>query len=119
MLQRLTCVRCPRGCALVAAVDEGGAVTEVFGNACRRGADYARSEVACPLRTVTSTVPVDGSHLLRMLPVRTAGEVPRDRVLDVMRELASVRAHAPVGVGDVVLQDAAGTGVDVVATARA
>lgn len=119
MQQTLTCIRCPRGCALVAVVDEGGVVTEVSGNACRRGADYARSEVAHPVRTVTSTVPVEGSRLLRMLPVRTAREVPRDRVLDVMRELASVRAHAPVEMGDVVLRDAAGTGVDVVATARA
>lgn len=119
MHERLTCIRCPRGCALVATVGEGGVVTDVSGNACRRGVEYARAEIACPLRTVTTTVPVEGSRALRMLPVRTAGEVPRARVLDVVRELASVRAQAPVKVGDVVLRDAAGTGVDVVATASA
>lgn len=119
MQETLTCIRCPRGCSLVAIVDGDGVVTSVSGNACRRGVDYARAEIACPLRTVTSTVPVEGSGLLRMLPVRTAGEVPRDRVLDVMAELASVRALAPVTMGDVVLRDVAGTGVDVVATACA
>lgn len=119
MQEPLTCIRCPRGCSLVAIVDGDGVVTSVSGNACRRGVDYARAEIACPLRTVTTTVPVEGSRALRMLPVRTAGEVPRARVLDVVRELASVRAQAPVENGDVVLRDAAGTGVDVVATASA
>lgn len=115
---RLTCIRCPRGCALVASVVNGD-VVDVAGNACRRGIEYARAEVTRPLRTVTTTVPVEGSPCQRVVSVRTAGEVPRDRVLDVMRALAGACAHAPIEIGDVVLADVAGTGVNVVATARA
>ncbi|WP_273396837.1 DUF1667 domain-containing protein [Thermophilibacter mediterraneus] len=115
----LTCIRCPRGCRLTVELGGAGEVAGVRGNACARGASYARAEVAHPVRSVTTTVPVDGSASLRRLPVRTEREVPRERVLDVVRALAGVRAAAPVEIGDVVAEDVAGTGVDVVATARA
>ena len=50
------------------------------------------------------------------LPVRTVDAVPKDLVVDVCRALAGVHLRAPVALGDVVLADVCGTGVDVVAT---
>lgn len=114
----LTCIRCPRGCRVRVGLGAGGSVLAVTGNACPRGDSYARAEVSAPLRTVTTTVPVEGGSQ-RRVAVKTAREVPRDAVLDVVRALAGARAVAPVEIGDVIARDVAGTGVDVVATGRA
>ena len=115
----LTCIRCPRGCRITVALGAGGEVEALSGNACPRGDAYARAEVAAPVRTVTTTVPVDGARDVARVAVKTAREVPKDAVLDVVRALADVRATAPVEIGDVVARDVAGTGVDVIATSRA
>lgn len=115
----LTCIRCPRGCRITVALGAGGEVEALSGNACPRGDAYARAEVATPVRTVTTTVPVDGARDVARVAVKTAREVPKDAVLDVVRALADVRATAPVEIGDVVARDVAGTGVDVIATSRA
>lgn len=114
----LTCIRCPRGCRVRVGLGAGGAVLAVTGNACPRGDSYARAEVSAPVRTVTTTVPVEGGSQ-RRVAVKTAREVPRDAVLDVVRALAGARAVAPVEIGGVIARDVAGTGVDVVATGRA
>ena len=111
----LPCIRCPKGCQVTVAL-EGGRVTAVTGNGCPRGAAYARKEVTDPTRVVTTVVPVSGSGVARMVSVKTAGDVPKAKVLDVVRALSGVRLAAPVHIGDVVLADVCGTGVDVVAT---
>ena len=51
-----------------------------------------------------------------VVSVRTADEVPKEKVFDVARALGAVTVRAPLHIGDVVLADAAGTGVAVVAT---
>lgn len=115
----LTCIRCPRGCRVTVFLGADGGVLEVSGNACPRGDSYARAEVTSPVRTVTTTVPVLGAGDVARVAVKTAREVPKSAVLDVVRALADVRATAPVEIGDVVARDVAGTGVDVIATSRA
>lgn len=114
----LTCIRCPRGCQIEAVLD-AGEVLSLTGNACKREEVYARAEITSPVRTVTTTIPVKGSARARMLSVKTAREVPKEKVFDVIRALSGVCAQAPVSIGDVVLADVAATGVDVVATMEA
>lgn len=111
----LTCIRCPKGCQVTVTL-EGGQVTAVTGNGCPRGDAYARKEVTDPTRVVTTVVPVSGSAVARMVSVKTAGDVPKAKVLDVVRALSGVSMAAPVHIGDVVLANVCGTGVDVVAT---
>lgn len=111
----LTCIRCPKGCQVTVTL-EGGQVTSVAGNGCPRGDAYVRKEVTDPTRVVTTVVPVSGSDVARMVSVKTAGDVPRAKVLDVVRALSGVSMAAPVHIGDVVLADVCGTGVDVIAT---
>ena len=114
----LTCIRCPRGCRVVVTMGADGRVAGVTGNACRRGESYALAEVANPVRTVTTTVPVEGGGGGRV-PVKTSREVPKAAVLEVMRAIGGVRAKAPVEIGDVIARDVAGTGANLVATGRA
>lgn len=113
-IHELTCIGCPMGCQLTAVMD-GSRVTEVTGNTCPRGDAYARKECTHPARTVTGTVRVTGG-LLPVVSVRTRGDVPKERVLDVARVLCRVHLTAPVHAGDVVIPNVLGTGVDVVAT---
>lgn len=114
----LTCIRCPRGCQLDVAV-ENGAVVSVTGNACKRGETYAQTEAVNPMRAVTSSVPVEGSATARMVSVKTAGDVPKSKVREVVASLKGVTVSAPVAIGDVVVSDVCGTGVDIVATRSA
>lgn len=112
--RQLTCIGCPMGCQLTATI-EGGAVTAVTGNTCKRGDSYARKECVAPARTVTGTVRCTGGTAA-VVSVRTAGEVPKEKVFDVAHTLNTVSVPLPVEAGDVVIDDVCGTGVAVVAT---
>lgn len=113
-LRELTCIGCPLGCPLRVTLDNG-AIVSVEGNTCPRGDAYARKEVTAPSRIVTTTVSVQGG-VLAAVSVKTAGEIPKGKIFDCVRALKSVTVTAPVNIGQVILADAAGTGVDVVAT---
>lgn len=112
-MRELTCIGCPLGCAL--KVEIRGEEILVSGNNCKRGEKYARNEVLCPKRTITTTVAVSGGTIPR-LSVRTAQDVPKDSIFACMDEIRKIRLKAPVHIGDVVLENCAGTGVDVIAT---
>lgn len=110
----LTCIGCPLGCPLLVTI-ENGEVTSVTGNTCKRGDIYARKEVTNPTRIVTSTVKVSGGRLA-MVSVKTRSDIPKGQIFDVVRALKDVTVKAPVHIGDVILEDAAHTGVDIIAT---
>ncbi|MGM9536995.1 MAG: DUF1667 domain-containing protein [Candidatus Onthomonas sp.] len=112
--RNLTCIGCPMGCQITVTLEDG-AVIKVEGNTCKRGDDYARKEVTHPTRIVTSTVRVAGGSA-PTVSVKTAHDIPKEKIFQVMEDLRSVIVRAPVSIGDVVLENAAGTGVSVVAT---
>lgn len=111
--RELTCIGCPLGCALTVTM-EGDSVTSVTGNTCPRGDAYARKEVTNPTRIVTTTVRVEGG-VCPMVNVKTAADIPKDKIFECTSALKDVIAQAPVNIGDVILADVAGTGVDIVA----
>jgi len=113
MKRELTCIRCPIGCQLTVTV-EGESVT-VTGNTCPRGAEYGAKEVTNPTRTVTSSIRLSGGAL-PLVSVKTATDIPKDRIFDVMDAIRGRTAAAPVRIGDVLIPDVAGTGVNIVAT---
>ncbi len=112
--RHLTCIGCPLGCQITVKL-EGDTVVSVTGNTCPRGDAYARKEVTAPARIVTSTVRVKGGTI-PMVSVKTAGEIPKGKIFDCVKALKNVEVAAPVKIGQVVLTDVAGTGVDIVAT---
>ncbi len=110
----LICVTCPMGCRLDVVLEDGQVVA-VEGQGCKRGLAYARDEIANPRRVVTTTVRVEaGRHPL--LPVYTDGPFPRGRIFDLLAELRRVAVSAPVQAGQVILADALGTGIQVLAS---
>ena len=113
-IRNLTCISCPMGCPITVEM-EGEEIISVTGNTCKRGEVYARKEVANPTRIVTSTVKVRGGAA-DMVSVKTKEDIPKGKIFECVRALKGVEIEAPVHIGDVVVQNAAGTGVDIVAT---
>lgn len=112
---KLVCIVCPRGCNLT--VEKSGEEFEVTGNGCPRGKQYAIDEMTCPMRVLTSSVFVeDGNY--KLLSVKTAGSIPKAKLEQALKEVAKVRAKAPVNIGDVLIHNIADTGVDLVATRK-
>lgn len=110
----LICIGCPLGCPLTAELEDGE-VRSVTGNTCKNGEKYARRELTNPMRIVTTTVRVSGGELA-MVSVKTASDIPKGKIFDCIRALKDVEVPAPILIGQVILPDAAGTGVGVVAT---
>ena len=92
-----------------------GEITALSGYTCPRGEAYARAELTHPVRTLTSTVAIEGAPVKR-LPVITSAPIPRERIRDVMDVIHGLRIPAPVSRGDVVLPDVCGLGVDLLAS---
>ena len=111
-MKELICITCPRGCHLTVDEAHDYAVT---GNACPRGAEYGRNELLHPVRTVTSTVRVEGSSIPR-LPVKTDRPLPKEKVFDCMALLNTITVHAPIKSGTVLASNILGTNVNIVAT---
>lgn len=116
----LTCIICPMGCSMEVEVetDAGGhkKVTAVKDNGCKRGQQYASKELQNPTRTLTTTIKVEGGAL-PLVPVKTAGEVPKSSLLQCMEVVRRAICKAPVKRGDILLYDLLGTGINVIACA--
>ena len=110
----LVCIGCPLGCPLTVEM-EGNEVLSVTGNTCPNGDKYARKELTDPTRIVTSTVRVTGGTLA-MVSVKTQSDIPKGKIFDCVKALQAIDVPAPVTIGQVILEDVAGTGVAVLAT---
>jgi CxxC motif-containing protein len=114
----LTCIVCPIGCRVSVKTGDDGGIEEITGNSCKRGIAYAETECTNPLRTITSTVRVEGSQT-RVVPVKTDKSVPKALILDCMKEINKLRISSPVRSGDIIIEDLLNTGANVIATGNA
>lgn len=109
----MTCICCPLGCDL--KIDQSGTEFVVTGNKCPRGKKYAIEEITAPKRIVTSTVKITGGSY-PVIPIKTAGPIPKEKIFTIMNILANVEVVAPVHIGDIIVKNIADTGINVVAT---
>lgn len=107
----MTCINCPMGCALKVSVD--GDNISVTGNTCPRGETYGKTEVTNPTRTVTSSIKVIDNN---RVSCKTQNPIPKGKIFDCMKEIKNTKVKAPVKIGDVLIENVCGTGVNVVAT---
>jgi CxxC motif-containing protein len=115
--KELICVICPNGCQLQADIQEGEelAVTEVTGNLCDKGPEWAKQEIVNPMRTIASSVLVDNGDF-PMVSVKTDSPISLKRIFDVMREIKSTKLKAPVNIGDIIIEKVAGLPCNIIAT---
>ncbi len=111
--RQMICICCPRGCQLTVELDQEQYV--VTGNKCPRGKKYAIEEIESPTRVVTGSVKIIGG-LHQVLPVKTDKPVPKEKIFGVMHILANTVVAAPVNMGEIIISNVAGTGVNIVAT---
>lgn len=99
-MKEMTCIVCPKGCTIHYEIKDGKAIN-ITGNTCKRGYEYCISEVEHPMRTITSTVKINGSHYHR-LPVITDKPIPKDKIFDLMNEIYQIEVNAPIQIGQVI-----------------
>lgn len=111
-MKELICIVCPKGCHLEVDTEN----EKVTGNTCKRGEVYGLNEVKNPTRVVTSTIRIkDGG----VVPVKTENPIPKSMIFDVMKEINNSEATLPVKVGDILIEDVLGTGVNIIAAKSA
>ena len=111
--KEMVCIVCPVGCRLSVTVE--GEEVKVTGNRCSRGEEYAREEMLAPKRVVTATCRLE-DPLHPRLPVKTDGPIPFEKIDDLLKAVYDLSITPPVRVGDILIQDFAGTGVNLVAS---
>lgn len=117
---QFNCTTCPSECLLTVEVerDANGAVTavrSVTGNSCPRGDTFARQELTCYMRVLTTTVAVSGGDET-LLPVRTAEAIPLSFHAQAMDLIRGLVVDAPIRMGDIVLENLLGTNIDLIAS---
>ena len=112
---KMICINCPKGCELDVERAADGTIT-VTGHTGPRGEAYGRAELENPTRMVTGLVRVAGMR--KPLPVKTKSPVPKGKISDVLFAMHQATVQLPVKIGDVIVADVAGTGIDLVATAN-
>jgi len=113
--RKLTCIVCPRGCDLTVTMDDSNSVTDITGNACPRGAVYAKNEVLNPQRTLTTTVKAqDGG----VIPVKTSCAIPKSMIFEAMEKISHIVAPSDAKIGDVLVKGFMDTDADLVVAGK-
>jgi len=116
MKTEMSCIVCPMSCLItVEQDDQTKEILSITGNTCKRGEAYARNELTHPMRQLTSTVAIE-KGIYNRLPVILSAEIPKEKIFDVMEQIRKVKVTAPVNVGDILIADVCGLGVDVLAS---
>ena len=103
------------GCPVTVEIADNGEIISVTGNTCKRGDAYARTECTNPVRSLATTVRVNGG-IYNVVPCKSAGALPKDKIMDCMKIINKASAEAPVKLGDILIKDILGTGIDIIAT---
>lgn len=114
MIKEMICIGCPMGCSMEGSMEQDE-VVEVKGNSCKRGEEYAKKECTNSTRILTSSIKVLQGEI-RMLPVKTAVDIPKEKIWECIKEIKELKVSAPIKVGEVVLKNIGNTGVNLVAT---
>lgn len=110
-MSELVCIVCPQGCHLTVNQSD----MTVSGNKCKRGQQFAVSELTMPMRTISSSVATTFASV-PVLPVRVSAEIPKEKIMDVMQCINGVLLDHVVRRGESIISDVLGLGVDVIAT---
>lgn len=114
--RELICIGCPMGCNLEVEIENNN-VKKVSGNSCKIGEEYAKKECSNPTRIVTTSVEViDGVY--DTLSVKTEKDIPKDKIDQCIKELKDIVIKAPVKISDIVVNNIANTGVNIIATRK-
>lgn len=112
--KEITCIICPNGCRSTVTEADGGDL-DIVGATCKRGFKYAGQEYRAPKRMLITTMRIEGG-ILPVLPVRSNRDIPKERIFDAVQYISSIATKAPVKMGDVLVENLIGLGVDLIAS---
>jgi NADPH-dependent 2,4-dienoyl-CoA reductase/sulfur reductase-like enzyme len=115
--REILCIVCPNGCHLHVEKNAEGEGFTISGNQCNRGIEFAQAEITNPTRTLTTTVRTSFPGI-PVLPVRTDGELPKGKIREVMRYINTVTVNQSLGIGETVVENILGLGVNIIATSN-
>ena len=113
--KKITCIVCPISCSIEVDINKKIYIANIRGNKCKLGIDYAKFEAISPKRILTTTVKVIGHHD-SLVSVRSVKPIPKDKIFKAMEILKSLEINSPVNTNDVIHENIANTGVNVIAT---
>ena len=113
MKRELTCIVCPKGCAITITSTKDGLVCT--GQGCSKGEAYALQETTAPKRMLTATVEIRGAVHARC-PVVSSEPVPKERMLEILEVLKPLVLNAPVRLNQVIVPNILDTGIDILAS---
>ena len=112
MEKELTCIICPKGCNIKIEFNDKN-IEKIEGNTCKRGYDYAFSEITNPVRTITTTVKLEDG---KMLSVKTDKPIPKDMIFKCMKEINKVTIKPPIKQGQIIIKNILNTDCNIIAT---
>ena len=111
--REIVCVVCPNGCRI--QCDPADGEVRFSGQKCKRGVEYAKAELTRPMRSLTTSVKTVFPDS-PVVSVRTDGEIEKTKIRAVIDSLSNVTIQRRIRIGDVVLNNVCGTGVNVICT---
>ena len=116
-VKEFICIACPVGCMLRAQVTPEEVA--ISGNQCKIGIDYGTKECRDPRRVLTTSIKVyntNGNGEFKMLSVKTAGDIPKDKYFDCLKAIKETEVKGNIDVAHVIIDNVLGLNVDIVAT---
>ncbi|MFW9771561.1 MAG: DUF1667 domain-containing protein [Promethearchaeota archaeon] len=110
----IRCIVCPTGCEIKVKKDSNEKVT-FEGYTCDRGLEYSQQEFYEPKRILTTTIRIEHGFL-PIIPVRTDKAILKDKLKDVLREIAILKVEAPIKMGDILIENVLGLEANVIAS---
>jgi len=119
--RKITCINCPIGCRISADIENYPASHDMqfifSGNKCNKGIEFAKAELTSPVRSLTTTVKT-AFHKKPVLPVKTSGEVPKEKIMEIIGKLSGIIITKRIGIGEIVYKNICGTDCDIIATSN-
>ena len=109
----MVCIVRPNGCRLT--VENNNGEISVAGAKCKRGEAFAKTELTCPTRSITSSVRTTVSDY-PVVSVRTDGEIPKDKIFELIAILSKFTLDKKVPIGTILIKNVCGTEVNVITT---
>jgi CxxC motif-containing protein len=113
--RKIVCIMCPLGCNMTATIDNKGDIISLTDYQCKEGKKYAMNECKFSGRVLTTTI-LTKSSVCKLLPVRSNGLIPKDRLMGCAQFLAKVRVKPPVKMGQIISRNILDTRVDVISS---
>jgi CxxC motif-containing protein len=112
--KEITCIVCPIGCKIKIKIKESSCEV-VEGHICKKGFEYAQYEALNPQRMLTSSILVKNG-IWPLVSVKSSQPIPKNKVLDVLKQIKKTTVNAPVKSGQILIKNVAQTGSDIITT---